>query len=304
MTRIQRVTLPIAIFAFAGILVAAAGALAQTAQPDGTRGFLWKVESATGSAPLYLAGSVHALSKDVYPLSQTFERAFESAGTLVEEIDLAEAGSLSGGVAMLAKGLYADGRTFGGVVSKETFALVAARLKIMGVPVETISPMKPWMVAMMLMAADIQKAGLDPSLGLDEYFFEKASAAGKPVKGLETIDYQVDRFDKMPVALQEQLLRSTLDDLRTGQQELKDVIDAWRRGDAASLERLLLASFKDYPEAYASLLVERNRNWLGRIDTCLAQRSPCFVVVGAAHLVGPDGLITLLRRKGYRVEQQ
>lgn len=304
MTRLRRETLPIAIFAFAGILVASAGALAQTAQPNGTRGFLWKIESATGSAPLYLVGSVHALSKDVYPLSQTFERAFESAGTLVEEIDLAEAGSLSGGVAMLARGLYTDGQTFGGVVSKGTFDLVAARLKIMGVPVETIGPMKPWMVAMMLMAADIQKAGLDPNLGLDEYFFEKATGAGKLVKGLETIEYQVDRFDKMPVALQEQLLRSTLDDPSSEQQELKEVIDAWRRGDAASLERLLLASFKDYPEAYASLLVERNRNWLGHIDTCLAQRAPCFMVVGAAHLVGPDGLIALLHRKGYRVEQQ
>src|SRR5262245_10516984 len=168
MARIRRETRPIGIFAFAGILVAAASALAQTPQPGGTRGFLWKVESATGSAPVYLAGSVHALSQDGYPLSQTFERAFESSGTLVEEIDLSEAGSLSSGVAMLAKGLYTDGRTFGGAVSKETFDLVAARLKIMGVPVETISPMKPWMVAMMLMVADIQKAGLDPSLGRDE----------------------------------------------------------------------------------------------------------------------------------------
>jgi uncharacterized protein YbaP (TraB family) len=222
----------------------------------------------------------------------------------VEEIDLGEVDPLNGGAVMLARGMFDDGRTFDRAVSKETLNLVSARLNNMGVPAATISLMKPWMVALMLMAADVQKAGFDPGLGLDKYFYDKATAAGKPVKGLETVEAQVDRLDHMPLALQEQLLRSTIHDIDTGERELKVLVEAWRRGDAAALERILLASFKDYPQAYTSLVVERNRNWLGQIDACLMQRSPCFVVVGAAHLVGPDGLVVLLQRKGYRVEQQ
>lgn len=251
---------------------------------------------------MYLAGSVHMLSADVYPLNPVFERAFESAGTLVEEIDLGQA--LTAAPAMLLKGLFTDGRTLDKVVSKSTFDLLTARLKDSGLPTEMLSQMKPWMVAMMLMATDTLQAGLSPALGLDQHFFDKAATVGKPVKGLESVESQVDRLDGLSPAVQEQMLRSTLTDLDSERKNLKELIDAWQRGDAPSLERILLADFKDYPAAYQSLIVERNHNWLGQIDACLVQRAPCFVVVGAAHLVGPDGLIALLQRKGYRVDQQ
>jgi uncharacterized protein YbaP (TraB family) len=60
---------------------------------------------------------------------------------------------------------------------------------------------------------------------------------------------------------------------------------------------------KKYPAAYQSLIVERNNNWIPQLEQCLTRTTPCMVVVGAAHLVGPDGLLALLQRKGYRVEQ-
>jgi uncharacterized protein YbaP (TraB family) len=167
-----------------------------------------------------------------------------------------------------------------------------------------IRSMKPWMVMMMVSAMQVQAAGLDTALGLDKYFFDKATSARKPVVGLETAESQVDRFDKMPEPLQEQLLRSTLDDLDTQGKELAEIVSAWQRGDAASLESTLLSGFKKYPAAYASLIVERNNNWMPQLDRCLARATPCLVVVGAAHLIGPDGLLALLQRKGYRLEQQ
>jgi hypothetical protein len=108
----------------------------------------------------------------------------------------------------------------------------------------------------------------------------------------------------MPLAVQEQMLRSTLAGLEPNRGALAGIIAAWKRGDLATLERSLLSEFDGFPAAYQSLLVERNRNWLPQLDACLARRSPCLVVVGAAHLVGPDGLLALLQRKGYRVEQQ
>jgi hypothetical protein len=108
----------------------------------------------------------------------------------------------------------------------------------------------------------------------------------------------------MPEALQEQLLRSALDDIKVQNNELATIVTAWRRGDATTLERNLLPSMKKYPAAYQSLIVERNNNWMPQIEKCLARTTPCMVVVGAAHLLGSDGLLVLLQRKGYRVEQQ
>ena len=287
----------------AGIaLCLAATAAVAAAQTAPAKSFLWKVQS--GSKVLYLAGSVHALSADVYPLNAAFERAFAASGTLVEEIDLAETESLAAAPAILAKGMYIDGRRFDTIVSKETVALVAARLKDSGLPVEMFQVMKPWMVMLTIAALEAQKAGLDPQLGLDKHFYDRAKAAGKTIIGLETAESQIDRLDKMSESLQEQLLLSSLSEADTARNSLKTIVSAWQRGDSKELEKTLLSDFTQYPAAYRSLIVERNQNWIPQIDACLMRAQPCMVVVGAAHLVGPDGLLTLLQHKGYRIEQQ
>ena len=273
---------------------------AQTAATG--KSFLWKVHS--GQKVLYLAGSVHALGADSYPLSAAYESAFNSSGTLVEEINLAEAEQLAAAPLLLSKGLYTDGRTFESAVGKDTATLVATRLKATGIPMEMIRTMKPWMVMLLITAFEAQKAGLDAALGLDKYFFDKARGASKPVLALETAESQIDRFDKMPETLQEQMLRSTLTELDSQQNSVAAMINAWKTGDAAALEKMSLSSFDGYRGAYTSLIVERNNNWVPQIEACMARPQPCFVVVGAAHLIGPDGLLTLLKKKGYKIEQQ
>jgi uncharacterized protein YbaP (TraB family) len=288
-------------FAFAAALGLCATAVAQTPARPGAKSFLWKVQS--DSSSLYLAGSVHALSADVYPLNPVFERAFQASDMLVEEIDLSAGDLMSIGPMLLAKGTYLDGRTFASAVSKETLALVEKRLDSPSLQ-QLIQGMKPWMVMLMLTAMQVQQAGLDVNLGLDKYFFDKATKAGKTIVGLETAESQIDRFDRMPEALQEQLLRSALEEIDAQSRELATIVAAWQQGDVAALERTLLGGFKQYPAAYQSLIVERNQNWMPQLETCLARATPCLVVVGAAHLVGPDGLLVLLQKRGYRLEQQ
>jgi len=279
-------------------LVLAGGAAAQTRGQS----FLWKVQS--GANVMYLAGSVHALTADAYPLNPVYQRAFDASSVLVEEIDLAEADPLAGGLGLLAKGMYTDGRTFSSAVSRETAALVAEKLKGTPLALELIQPMKPWMVMLMLEALGAQTAGLDPQLGLDKHFYDLANEKGKQVIGLETAESQMDRFDKMPERMQEQMLRSELEEMETEQSSLRSILTAWQNGDAATIEKMLLGSFSDNPAAYNSLITERNRNWMPQLETCLKRPSPCFVVVGAAHVVGPQGLLAMLQQRGYKVEQQ
>jgi uncharacterized protein YbaP (TraB family) len=278
--------------------VLASGAAAQTR----SRTFLWKVQS--GGSVMYLAGSVHALTADAYPLNPAYQRAFDASSALVEEIDLAEADPLSGGLGLLAKGMYQDGRTFSSAVSRQTVTLVQEKLKNTPLALDLIQPMKPWMVMLMIEALGSQDAGLDPELGLDKHFYNLATDGRKQVIGLETAESQIDRFDKMPEAMQEQMLRSELAEMDTEKSSLRSILTAWQTGDAAAIEKMLLASFTTNPAAYTSLITERNRNWMPQLETCLRRSSPCFVIVGAAHLVGPQGLLAMLQQKGYRVEQQ
>ena len=157
----------------------ASGAAAQTRG----RTFLWKVQS--GGSVMYLAGSVHALTADAYPLNPAYQRAFDASSALVEEIDLAEADPLSGGLGLLAKGMYQDGRTFSSAVSRQTVTLVEEKLKNTPLALDLIQPMKPWMVMLMIEALGSQDAGLDPELGLDKHFYNLATDGRKQVIGLE-----------------------------------------------------------------------------------------------------------------------
>jgi uncharacterized protein len=171
-------------------------------------------------------------------------------------------------------------------------------------PMMAIQRMKPWLVAITLMAPTLQAAGFKPELGIDRHFFDRAKDSGMKRQALETMAYQLDRFDSLPPQLQEELLKTTMEDLDKEVAGVKELAQAWTFGNVAAMEKLTLLTMKEAPELYQRLLVERNHNWVPHVETCLKQKAGCFIVVGAAHLVGPDGLPALLIKKGYKVTQQ
>jgi uncharacterized protein YbaP (TraB family) len=118
------------------------------------------------------------------------------------------------------------------------------------------------------------------------------------------VAYQLDRFDGLSPALQEAMLLAVIHDLDAQVANVKEVARAWAAGETGVIEKELLATFEESPEIYQRLLVERNRNWVPFVEGCLDKNERCFVVVGAAHLVGPDSLVAMLEKKGYKVEQR
>jgi uncharacterized protein YbaP (TraB family) len=265
--------------------------------------FLWSVTDSKG-AVVQLLGSIHVLTPNFYPLSAELERAFDAAKVLVEELDLDEVNNPTALMPVLATAMYTDGSTLEQHVAADTYREVKRRAEKAGLPMIALQRMKPWMVAVALTGPVLQAAGFDTDLGIDKHFFDKAKTAGKERRALETVEFQLGRFNQLTPALQEEMLKETLADLDTQVASVKDVATSWAVGDTAQLERVLLKDMRSSPDLYKTLLVERNHNWLAHIDACLTQNAGCLVIVGAAHLVGPDGLPTLLRQKGYRVEQK
>lgn len=288
--------------ALACLTLAACAVEAAGQESPGERSFLWKV-SREGSGAVYLAGSVHMLSPAYYPLSAAFDTAFADADLLVEEVDYGEMMARDAQLRMLTRGLLPPGETLQSVLSPATYAVVADRLAALGLPVAGLERFKPWFLALTLLGMEWQQAGFDPRLGLDRHFYDRAIAAGTPVQGLETVDYQISRFDEMTTEDQDRLLAATVRELQTQKASVDEIAQAWRRGDAVTLERLVLQDMRSDPRVYERLLVERNRSWLPILESLVARPGRALVVVGAAHLVGPDGLITALRARGYAVEQ-
>jgi uncharacterized protein YbaP (TraB family) len=282
---------------------AAAVALALVAQVQAAapRNFLWKATSKSGGA-LYLVGSVHLLSQDSYPLSPALETAFKDSDLLVEEADLGEMGA-NAQLTFLSRGMLPSSTPLDKVLSAATYALLTKHVESLGIPLEPLKLLKPWMLAQMLEVMQWQKAGFDPELGLDKHFYDQAQSAGMKVQGLETIEFQVSLFDSMTMPEQDHLLAETLKEIDTEQSNRSKLMEAWKAGDAPTVEGIVLAALKQDPNLYRRLLVDRNKSWIPQLEALFARKGHAFVVVGAAHLVGPDGLIAMLRAKGYTVQQ-
>ena len=285
---------------FIGLAVAGLLAVAQTAHAQ-ARNFAWKVTGRQGS--IYVIGSVHLLTKDFYPLNAALEAAYKDSDLLVEEVDIAEMTGTGSQLSMLTRGMQPSGQPLEKVLSPSTMALLTKKAADLGMPIEALKQFKPWMIALTMEAMEWTKAGYDPELGLDKHFYEQAMRDGKSVQGLETVAYQISRFDEMPMELQDHLLGETLKSIDTEQASMSRLIEAWRTGDAPALERIVLKDLQQEPQLYQRLLVERNRNWLPKLEALLTRPGRAMVVVGAAHLVGPDGLLAMFRAKGFKVEQ-
>ena len=268
--------------------------------PAVAKSCLWEVSSQRGT--VFLLGSVHLLKPGTYPASPAAEAALQQAKAVVLEVDLDKIDSLSTQQLIRSKGLL-DGETLEAKVSSETLALVIRKTEAMGLPFDQIRSLKPWLLTVTLTAIKLRTLGFDPRHGIDRYFFDKAKLASKEILSLETMEYQLNQLDGMSAKIQEQALLQTLEDLDTLQEEFEELLEAWSRGEVEVLEDLLFKGFEGFPQVFEKLITERNRNWLPKIEEFLDQPGTTLVVVGAAHLVGSEGVVKLLEKRGYQVRQ-
>ncbi len=270
-------------------------------QAEPERHCLWRVQSERQT--LYLQGSVHLLKESDYPLPEALQHAFTNADALVLEIDLGVAEDPDTQITLLSKGLLTGKATLRDVITPRTYKLVAGCLTELGADISAFARFKPWFLILAMTEIKLRKLGFDSTLGLDWHFYREAKRAGKAIRGLETLEYQLSLFDGLGDMDQDALVRQTLQDFDTIEAELGRIVTAWRNGDLATLEATLLASFKEYPDLYATLITKRNKAWLTTLEQLLRGDQTVMVVVGAGHLPGPDGLLEQLKKKGYAVEQ-
>jgi uncharacterized protein YbaP (TraB family) len=266
-----------------------------------TRGLIWTVERDGKTS--WLVGSLHLLPPDAYPLPATVEAAFQSAETLIEEADPDELRTPDTAAELLKRAFFPPGQTLQSSVADTTFRVIVERATKAGLPVDAIQRMRPWMAAVTLAALEMQSAGFDPSLGIDRHFRDRAIAAKKPVRTLEAALEQITMLEALGPALQDAIVIEALQGASSEVAQVKTLLSAWQAGDAAAMERLLVDSTRDSPQIHQALFIDRNKRWVPKIEACLAA-GRCMVIVGSGHLVGTDGLVDLLSRRGYRLTQR
>lgn len=263
---------------------------------------IWTVHS--DSAEVVLLGSVHMAYPDIYPLREEIEAAFAASDTLVVEVDISGANALEIQQLMLEKGVLPEGESLQQTISGQTWEDLQSYLRSRGLPVEMFARLRPGLVITTLSSMRLAELGLRPEMGIDQHFLDLA-LGNKPVLELESAAQQIELLLDFPD--QDLLMAQTLVQLHDIDRYLRPIYDAWRAGDAAQLNRLLLTDERQrHPEfqpLYEKLFDQRNRAMTLKIEDFLAGSGRYFVVVGAGHLVGEEGIISLLERRGFSAQQ-
>ena len=263
---------------------------------EGATGCVWKVTGPTGGT-LFLGGSVHALRSTDYPLPPAYNRAFDASSRIVLEV---EPKALSGaGSAMLKAGSYPKGDSLKNHVDPRTYDYLRRVFGLLKIPEDKFSRYRPWLLVLMLESPNLR--GLSGDLGVDEFLTRRARANGKATLGLESISEHIAVFSGLSDRQSEALLLLTFIP-QVNARGNDYIMSAWRRGDVEGLARSTRDAYREFPAFGERILGARNRRWAPKLEGYLKSGQTYFVVVGAAHLGGTDGLLALLRARGCKVE--
>jgi uncharacterized protein YbaP (TraB family) len=277
----------------------------QDALSQSKKSFLWRVHSKTNT--VYILGSIHFLKKEMYPLDEKIERAFEQSDILVVEANINDI-KKEDIQKLIGRVFYQGDDLLEKHVSLETFELLKKELDSLDLSIETVNKQRPWFLALTLASLETLKLGFDPNYGIDKYFLSKAKEK-KRILELESFDYQIHLFSHLSDKDQELLLLHALKDIhmfKQEKQELDKLIEAWTSGDTKGVESTLTRSLSEdrrLVPIYEKLVYERDRKMVSKIEDFLQAKETYFVIVGAGHLVGSRGIIEILKEKGHFLEQ-
>ncbi len=284
------------------VFIVALGAASAQSQPA-----LWQVSDPESSGKLYLFGSIHFGSERLYPLPKIVSSAFNESDALAVEIDLSAIDASEAARVLRLNGRLPPGETIGDSLEPELWVQLQQTSDQLNLPIEALERMQPWLIAVQLTAAQVRRNGFSEGFGIDRHFLTLAShpAAPKAVIELESFSEQMSLFAMLSDEQQLEFLKQTLEELTASQDMLASIVEAWQAGDEESLEGLILEAFNEQGAEglYQRIFVDRNQRMQDRLTPYLKQGDTIFVVVGAGHIIGSDGLKQRFMKQGFEVKQ-
>lgn len=255
---------------------------------------LWKITGNGLAQPSYLYGTIHIRDKRVFDFSDATRQAFASTPSFAMEIIPDSADQMK----LLPMLVLDSGRTLKDFLSAEDYAFAQEQLQEkLGPQAMFVERLKPIFISSFL---TLDKLGRDYEVTVDEHFYRQAQEQKKTIRGIETVEEQLQALDAISLQEQADILMEQLRSTDETDSLMSRMIDAYVAADLDDLMHLFVEA--EMPgDAYESLLTKRNQAMADRI-AAMAKEQPVFAAIGAGHLAGNDGVITLLRHKGYTVE--
>ncbi|GGE67722.1 TraB/GumN family protein [Priestia taiwanensis] len=251
---------------------------------------LWEVKH--GDATVYLFGTKHLGKPEYYPLPSFVNDAFTSSDTLVTEI-IEEANMEN----KLLDFMYKNGETVESHISPETATHIKKRAEEYGIDYNMLKIMNPEMIGITFTQMSYMAAGYSPDFGLDSYFTEEAKKTEKKHVALETMDSQLEllynQYTKNEAEQELMKIKSKEEAIA----EVKEFAANYLEGNEEALMKEIIESSNE--EQYKSVVYDRNINMTKKVEEYLKTDKTYFVAVGAAHVIGKDGMVAMLKEKGY-----
>ncbi len=261
---------------------------------------LWVVHSKNATA--YLLGSVHVLPSNIDWRTSEIDTAIARADTFVFEAPMDASSQTDSQEFIREHGTLPPDTALPSLLNAQTLKDYRKALMLAHVPPESLDHTRPWLAAIILESAVVRAENYSPDSGVDRQVFAIATSEGKPVRYFETVEGQFSLLLPHDPKLELTEFDADLKAMQAEPNELGPLVDAWSRGDAAEVGKLVNADLDGNPAARKALLDDRNEAWGRQLRRSLAERHIYFITVGAGHLAGPRGVPALLRKAGYRVD--
>jgi uncharacterized protein YbaP (TraB family) len=264
------------------------------AQSNDQSSLLWKISGNGLTEESYLFGTIHLICADQFLMDDRIKNAFQSTNQLVMELDMSDP-NLPQKMAAISmnpemKNIQSE------MDAEDAKALDEFLIESYGAGLAQLGVLKPFVLTSMVM---IKQLPCEEVMSYEEFFTSLATEQKKPIKGLETVEYQMGIFDQIPAGLQ---LAELAKMVKSGESEaeFEILVQTYLSEDLDRLYAIIKDS--DTMEKYQDIMLDnRNRNWVAEMNSAM-QNSSIFFAVGGGHLPGENGIIKLLRDRGYKVD--
>ena len=265
------------------------------AEQPNDNSLLWEVSGNGLPQPSFLFGTFHLLCKDDIHFSPALKKAVQSSREIYMELDMDDPSTLMSGMLYMN---MKDGKKLSDLYTPAQYRRLQSYFSdTLGMPLFMLEHAKPYFLVALLYP---KMMNCDAPGGVEEELVALAREDKKEIQGLETMKFQASVFDSIPYEWQAKELLDNIDSFNIYKKEFTEMIRLYRDQDLDSMDNMVGSSEFGSGKYDDLLLKDRNRNWVGQLDSIMHKES-VFVAVGAGHLGSQDGLISLLRKKGYKV---
>ncbi len=264
------------------------------------RGYFW--ELTTPKARLYLLGSIHVGRSDFYPLDSNWIRSFKSCENVVVELNVKAINPFT----MLNLATFQDTTRLEHLLSKEVFSLLDSIFASYGIPKSQFNRFRPWFAISTLMNLSLVRLSAFTQYGIENHFLNQIDSNQKILE-LETLEEQVSFLETIFNEAPDKFIKYYIQEFEKATDLAQKLLDNWVKGDESEFRSIFFEEIQNDPEMEKFekvLIAQRNQKMLDKIIEYIERGGCYFVIVGAGHCLGEDGIVSQLKKRGYKIERK